>query len=240
MKHLVIAGSIFAVSLASCQDDNTLFNAPNPIRSYEADARIMAQFVDVDANSGMFVLNPDKKITISDYVVNTSREELLMVSEINRSRFLNEMADVNSQISVVKRSGLASAFIYATQMSDAVISGKNNSDILVYRLADEPWGRTKLTTISLEDGKTKSKDFFANSDIVMTVSASGASMFYCAQLTVGDQITKDAETIIISGVKSNIPIHSYVLSMSKKLDDNKTVSGVSLIGGGNINLSFAK
>ncbi len=240
MKKLVIAGSLMAVALASCQDDNTLFDAPNPIRSYEADARIMAQFVEVDTNSGMYVLNSDKKITLSDYVVDTSREELLMVSDINRSRFLDEMDEVNSQISVVRRSGLASAFIYATQMSDALIPGKNNSDIHISRLADEPWGMAKLATISLENGKTISKDFFANSDIVMTVSASSASMFYCAQLTIGDQTNKDAETIIISGVKSYIPIHSYELSMSGKLDDNKTVSGISLIGCGNINLSFAK
>ncbi len=240
MRKFFIAGTVLAISLASCQDDNTLFNELSPIRPYDADVRIMAQFVEMDSNTGMYVINPDKKITLSDYIVNTSREELLMVSEINRTRFLNEMEDINSQISVVRRSGLASAFIYATQMSDGIIPGKNTSSIHISRLEDEPWGRTKLANITLEDRKTKSMDLFANSEMVMTVNAANTSTFYCVQLTIGDQTNKDAETIIISGVKSNIPTHSYEFLMSSKLDENKTISGVSLIGAGIINLSFAK
>ena len=60
--------------LSACSDDNTVFNEPSPIRAYETDAEILAQFVDVDnATGASFSINPDKKITASDYVVNRSR-----------------------------------------------------------------------------------------------------------------------------------------------------------------------
>ena len=39
--------------LASCSDDNILFNEPQAIRAYETDARIMAQFVEVDKSTGI-------------------------------------------------------------------------------------------------------------------------------------------------------------------------------------------
>ena len=42
---------------------------PLPLRAYETDARIMAQFVEVDKTTGSYVLNPDKKITASYYVI---------------------------------------------------------------------------------------------------------------------------------------------------------------------------
>lgn len=49
------------LSVSACSDDNTVFNEPEAIRSYETDAQIMAQFVEVDRTTGTYVLNPDKK-----------------------------------------------------------------------------------------------------------------------------------------------------------------------------------
>ena len=37
-----------AMFITACSDDNTVFNEPSPIRAYETDAEILAQFVDVD------------------------------------------------------------------------------------------------------------------------------------------------------------------------------------------------
>ncbi len=69
--------------LTCCSDDNTVFNEPSQFRAYETDAEILAQFVDVDNVTGAFFINPYKKITASDYVVNHTREELMKVSAVN-------------------------------------------------------------------------------------------------------------------------------------------------------------
>ena len=226
--------------LASCSDDNTMFNEPQAIRAYETDALIMSQFVEVDKTTGTYVLNPDKKITASDYVINKSREELMEVSQINKDRFLREMEDVNNQLSVVKRSGLTSAFIYSTQTTDIVIDGDEDDSFILSRLIEEPYTRNRLASLTLTEGERKSTNFFSQSDMVMTVSAGNSSVFYCAQVTLGDQYDEDAEIIYISGVKSFIPEHSYRLVSPSIVDSNKTISGMTVIGAGNISVSISR
>ena len=179
MKGIILPTMLGVLSLlASCSDDNTLFNEPQAIRAYETDARIMAQFVEVEKATGTYVINPDKKITASDYVINKSRKELTEVSQINKDRFLREMEEVNNQLSVVKRSGLTSAFIYSTQTADVVIDGDEDDSFILSRLIEEPYTRNRLASLTLTEGERKSTNFFSQSDMVMTVSAGNSSAFY--------------------------------------------------------------
>ena len=125
MKKILLPLSVFgSMLLSACSDDNTVFNEPSPIRAYETDAEILAQFVDVDNATGAFFINPDKKITASDYVVNRSREELMMVSTINRDKFTRDMEAVNGMLRAVKQSGNSTAIIYSTYSSDKLIEGR--------------------------------------------------------------------------------------------------------------------
>ena len=238
MKIFYVSSVLIALTFVSCQEDNSLFNEPTAIKAYDTDARIMAQFVEVDNTTGTYVLNPDKKITASDYVINRSREELMEVSQINKDRFLKEMEDVNNLLSVVKRSGLTSAFIYSTQTADVVIDGDEDDSFILSRLIEEPYTRNRIVSLTLTEGERKSTNFFSQSDMVMTVSAGNSSAFYCAQVTLGDQHDEDAEIIYISGVKSFIPEHSYRLVSPSIVDSNKTISGMTVIGTGNISVSI--
>lgn len=241
-RFLLIIIMLGVLSLfVSCSDDNTMFIDPQIIRTYESDARIMVQFVEVDKTTGTYVLNPDKKITASDYVISKSREELMEVSQINKDRFLYEMEDVNSQLSVAKRSGMTSAFIYSTQTSNAVIDGDEDDSFIISRLSEEPYvfNRNKLASLTFTE-KKKSTNFFSQSDMVITVNAGNSSVFYCAQVTLGDKNDMDAEIIYISGVKSFIPEHSYRLVSPSIVDSNKTVSGMTIIGTGNIMVSISR
>lgn len=240
MKNNIILSVIFALTLTSCQEDNPLFNEPAPIRAYETDARIMAQFVEVENTTGNYVLNPDKKITVSDYVVNKSREELMEVSQINKDRFLREMEAVNNHLSVVKRSKSASAFIYSTQTSDVVIDGDENDSFIISRLCEEPYYMNRVASLTLEEGKNRSTNFFCQSDMFMTINAGNFSTFYCAQISLGDQNTNDAEIIFVSGVKSFIPNHTYRLMAPSIGNVYKVISGVTLIGDSNLTVSISR
>ena len=240
MKIFYVSSVLIAMTLVSCQEDNSFFNELTPIRAYDTDARIMAQFVEVDNTTGTYVLNPDKKITASDYVINKSREELMEVSQINKDRFLREMEEVNNQLSVVKRSGLTSSFIYSTQTVDVVIDGDEDDSFILSRLIEEPYTRNRLASLILPEGERKSTNFFSQSDMVMTVSTGNTSAFYCAQVTLGDQNDEDAEIIYISGVKSFISEHSYRLVSPSIVDRNKTISGMTIIGTGNITVSISR
>ena len=186
------------------------------------------------------MLNPDKKITASDYVINKSREELMEVSQINKDRFLREMEDVNAQLSVAKRSGLISAFIYSTQTTDVVIDGDEDDSFIVSRLSEVPYDWDRLASLTLTEGERKSTNFFSQSEMVMTVNAGISSAFYCVQVTLGDQNDEDAEIIYISGVKSFIPEHSYRLVSPSMVHGSKAISGMTLIGAGNISVSISR
>ena len=241
MKRILFLAVLGAsLLLTSCSDDNSLFNEPMPIRAYETDAQIMAQFVEVDNTSGTYVLNPDKKVTTTDYVINRSREELLEVSPVNRDRFLNEMEAVNNQLFLMKRSGLVRAFVYSTLYSNTVIDVDEADSFSISKLAEDSYTRRSIASMKLENDRSNSTSFHSGSVMVMNVNAPSGSTFYLAQVTLGDQIANDAETIIVSGVKSQIPNRSYSLVTSPFLDTNKQLSGINMIGNGNVTISISQ
>ncbi len=225
--------------LASCQDDNTLFSEPVHIRSYETDVQIMSQFIEVDNSTGLFVLNPDKKVMVSDYLINRSREELMRVSQINKKRVLDEMESVNSQIRVMKRSGLADAYIYTMQTTDKVIMGKDDDLMIINNLHNNANSKSNITTLNLEEGRMKKTSFFSTSDLGMNINITNGSTFFLSQLTLGDQEDEEAKIIVISGIKPLMPDHSYRIFTSS-VGENKTLSGMTLIGSNNITVSISK
>ena len=239
-KTLVSTVICMCALLAGCSDDNSMFNTPAPIRAYERDAQIMSQFVEVDISSGTYVLNPDKKIYATDYVINRSREELMEVSEINKNRFFEEMADVNNQLSVMNRSGIVSGKIYSTLTSNTVIDSKDDDSFFISKLSEDSYRGSNMASLSLEGGKTKKVAFDSSSDIVVNVNASSLSTFYLAQVTIGDISNEDKEIILISGIKSFIQDHSYRVSCSTKLDNHKIINGMTLIGNGNLTVSVSR
>ena len=234
----VLSGAILL--LPGCVDDSSMFSEPMSIRSYEADSQIMAQFVEIDMESGEYVLNPDKKVTAADHVVNRSREELMKVSQINRDRFLNDMADVNSLLRMMKRSGLTSAFIYSTLFTNTVIDGDDSDSFRISKMPEESYTRGSAASLQLMYDKVNSTDFHSGPDMVMNINAYSRSSFYCAQVTLGDQTDADAEVIVISGVKSLFPDRSYRLAVPTTLDSNKKISGITLLGNGNLTVSISQ
>lgn len=163
----------------------------------------------------------------------------MAVNQINRNRFFKEMEAVNRQLSAAKRSGLASAFVYSTQTSSLVIDGNDDDSFQIAKLDENTNCLSRVASLTLEDGKIRSASFFTHSDMTMTVNSGNGSIFYCAQVSVGDQSNENAEIVFISGVKSVIPAHSYLLIAPAILDGNRTISGISLIGDGNVTVSIA-
>lgn len=234
----VLSGAVLLLS--GCVDDTSMFSEPKSIRSYETDSQILSQFVEVDMASGKYVLNPDKKVTAADHVINRTREELMKVSQINRDRFLNEMAAVNSQLSVMKRSGLTSAFVYSTLFTNTVIDGDDSDSFRISKMPEESFTRGCASSLQLEYGKVNSTDFHSGSYMVMNINAYSRSSFYCAQVTLGDRTDADAEVIVISGVKSLFPDRSYRLAIPSALDSHKKISGITLLGNGNLTVSISQ
>lgn len=236
---LTLVIGVFCAALTGCSDDNTLFNEPQPIRAYETDALIMAQFVEVDRTTGVYVLNPDKKITGIDYICNKSREDLMSVSPINKSRFIKEMEAVNYLLSATKKSEHPTPIIYATHLSDMVIDGNSNGRVKLTRTIEQFSNLNNQTSLTLEADRDNSANLIPASEMIMTVNADSNSSFYLAQITVGSHNGVE-ECVIITGVKSSISRHSYNMVLSSEPDDLMTMRGKTLIGNANITVSVSR
>ena len=240
MKKILLPLSVFgSMLLSACSDDNTVFNEPSPIRAYETDAEILAQFVDVDNATGAFFINPDKKITASDYVVNRSREELMMVNSVNRDKFTRDMEDVNGVLRTVKKSGISTAIIYSTYFSDKLIEGSTNGTFEIERLAPQSKGGSTLAQMVVTSEGSDARQFYAPLYMTMNLSANSASKFYLYQISLGDTTNPDAGILIVAGLNTPQPCHSYTITNNGN-SDWLSVKGMNLVGDGTLSVSFSQ
>lgn len=228
-----------AMFITACSDDNTVFNEPSPIRAYETDAEILAQFVDVDNATGAFFINPDKKINASDYVVNRSREELMMVSFVNRDKFSREMEDVNVMIRSIKQSGISTAIIYSTYLSDKLIEGGSSDNFKVEKLAVPSRNETPLAQMIVTSERNDARQFYAPRYVTMNVSANSSSKFYLYQISLGDISNPDAGILVVAGLNTPQPSHSYIITNNGN-SDWLSVKGMNLVGDGTLSVSFTE
>ena len=241
MNRLLILASVLSVgfSLSSCRDDNTVFNEPTPIRAYETDAQILLQFVEVENSTGKFVINPNKKINASDYIVNRSREQLTEVAPFNRDRFLREMEDINGLLHSIRQSGIATAMIYSTVTSNSIIQGNNTDFIEIEKLGVSSRGRSDIANLIVDSKKCEPTSFYASDEMTMNVSASCKSLFYYYQLSFGDAANPDKGIVIFSGVRNPRENNSYRIT-SKSGNGWMSIGGQNLVGDGTLSVSVSK
>lgn len=232
----ILTASLFTTA---CSDDNTVFNEPSPIRAYETDAEILAQFVDVDNATGAFFINPDKKITASDYVVNRSREDLMMVNSVNRDKFTRDMEAVNGVLRAVKQSGISTAIIYSTYSSDKLIEGSVNGTFEIERLTSQTRGGSTLAQMVVTSERSDARQFYAPQYMTMNLSASSASKFYLYQISLGDTTNPDAGILIVAGLNTPQPCHSYIISNNGN-SDWLSAKGMNIVGDGTLSVSFSR
>jgi len=240
MKKILLHLSLVSVLLVtSCDNDNTVFNEPSSIRAYETDAEILAQFVDVDNATGAFFINPDKKITASDYVVNRSREDLMMVSSINRDKFTRDMEAVNGVLRAVKQSGNSTAIIYSTYSYDKLIEGRVTDTYDVTKSVTRSISGNTLAQMVVTSERSVVRQFYAPRYVTMNVSANSASKFYLYQISLGDASNPDAGILIVAGLNTPQQCHSYIITNNGS-SDWLSVKGMNLVGGGTLSVSFSR
>lgn len=232
----ILAAAMFTTA---CSDDNTVFNEPSPIRAYETDAEILAQFVDVDNATGAFFINSDKKITASDYVVNRSREDLMMISSINRDKFTRDMEAVNGMLRAVKQSGNSTAIIYSTYSSDKLIEGRFTDTYDITRSATRSISGNTLTQMVVTSERSDTRQLYAPRYVTMNVSANSLSKFYLYQISLGDTSNPDAGILIVAGLNTPQPCRSYIITNNGS-SDWLSVKGTNLVGDGTLSVSFSQ
>ena len=235
VKYLFAISMIGCLFLSSCSDDNTVFEEPMAIRDYQTDSRILSQFVDIDNTTGTFYINPDKKVTPSDYVFNQNREQLMMVSPLNRSRFESEMDYVNGIISANKKDGNISVIL--TTIASANVFNSDNSRWTVNK---NPKGResahNSMVQLSIDNNEASSGLFHFSDGMNMKVSSSNSTPFYISRLTFVSGIDCEEGLILFAGVSMNSIPYTYALNFPDINGRYIQVKGKSMIGNGNLSV----
>lgn len=239
MNKLILTSLIgTALLITACSDDNTVFNEPTPIRAYETDAEVLSQFVEVDSRTGLFSINPNKKVTATDYVINRSREQLAEVSSINRTRFEGEMEQANNLIRAYAKAGDVSV-VYTTRTSGMV---RNNVGGTISLSKSQPYSKEGITEarLSVSGEDICRTGFYSLGNNRLTISSGNTSMFYVAQISFVASDETDRGTILLAGLERNSLPCSYSLSLPEVNGEHLNIQGKSLIGNGSVTVEISE
>lgn len=232
MNKLILNSLIgTALLITACSDDNTVFNEPTPIKSYETDAEVLSQFVEVNSSTGLFSINPDRKVTATDYVVNRSREQLLEVSSINRARFEREMEQANNLIEAYRDAENVSV-IYTTRTSGLVRNNDGGTMRMSKLQSDKMGGRTVARLSVSGDDICQAGFFSMGNGKRLTVSSDNTSTFYVSQISFVTSNDASKGTILLVGLGMNSLQYNYSLALPEINGEYLNIRAKSLIGNG--------
>ncbi len=227
---------VVSVLMTGCSDDNIVFNAPPQIRAYETDAAVLSRFVEVNDRTGLFSINPDKKVTATDYVVNRSREQLLEISSINRARFEREMEQANNLIKAYREADNVSV-IYTILTSGPVINNEGGT-MRISKLQSYNAAARAVARLSVSGDDICRTGFYSMGDNRLTVSCGNTSTFYVSRIAFVTSDDTSKGTILLAGLGINSLPYSYSLVLPEVNGEYLNIQGKSLMGNGNVTVGI--
>lgn len=230
--------ALCGLAVTGCSDDNMVFNEPTPVRAYETDAEVLSQFVEVDSRTGLFSINPNKKITATDYVVNRSREQLSEINSINRARFEGEMEEANNLIKAYAKTGNVS-LVYTTRTSSSARNDEKGTMLLSKFQTYDIDGIT-VGHLSVSGENICRTRFYSKGINRLTISSDNTSMFYVAQISFVTSDETNKGTILLAGVGRNSLPYFYSLLLPEVNGEYLNIQGKSIIGNGSVTVEISE
>ena len=150
MKKFILSYSLIALfslgmCVTSCSDDEVVSNESPVMRDYQTDARILSKFVDVNKSLGEYYINESKKYSPMDYISSSDLEELSKVSQTNRTRFENELKNLNSQLAMAAQDPSVSQIVYNTYGETWIREIDHNAPVKIAEVAKSSSIATRAT-----------------------------------------------------------------------------------------------
>ena len=141
----MIALFSLGMCVTSCSDDEVVSNESPVMRDYQTDARILSKFVDVNKSLGEYYINESKKYSPMDYISSSDLEELSKVSQTNRTRFENELKNLNSQLAMAAQDPSVSQIVYNTYGETWIREIDHNAPVKIAEVAKSSSIATRAT-----------------------------------------------------------------------------------------------
>lgn len=198
--------------ISSCSDDE-MGAQPTVVRDYQTDAQVLAKFVDINKNIGEYYINENKKNSPLAYVTNKDREELELVSPMNRTKYENDLKALNMQLAIVAQRADVSQIVYSTYGETWVRNIADDSPITFTKSTQTSTksARGYLGRLNLLYNSEQRFSFYAGSLIRMRIDINLYSYtYYFYEIICNNNASKsgssaggdDPKRVIMSGTTS--------------------------------------
>lgn len=203
-KVIILSLGLFVLSLQSCHDNFAIETTTG--RSYEQDAVVLNDFVDINKTTHEFFVNPNKRTTVRSYVTNSSLEELNNVTSLNRELFMESLRRVSSQAGQLVSKHAVDYVVMATNGEVYVSKVNRESPVSLNKVMFD--SRNKLVTAAMNVyDDAEQYNFYGNhAETVIELNPqfySSAGWSFYVTCEIGRKQDKETARVLFCGVGYN-------------------------------------
>lgn len=218
MKRLTIALTVLlAVFFQSCQDKVYLENPAT--RTYQQDAVVLNEFVDINKTTHQFYINPNKRSSVLEYI-NNNNEDLYSVNSLNASLFKESIEQINAMAGNAASYHSVDYIVMLTSTQGYISMINRKSPIIIKQLsANNQYHKLTEAYIHVNED-TAPYNFYGNSKEMMielnSQAYKNAGWSFHIICETGSGSSKKIAKILFCGVG-----HHYNPSFSWQINDTE-------------------
>lgn len=203
-KVIILSLGLFVLSLQSCHDNFAIETTTG--RSYEQDAVVLNDFVDINKTTHEFFVNPNKRTTVRSYVTNSSLEELNNVTSLNREQFMESLSRVSSQAGQLVSKHAVDYVVMATNGEVYVSKVNRESPVSLNKVVLDSRNKFVAAAMSVYDDAEQYNFYGNHAETVIELNPqfySSAGWSFYVTCEIGRKQDKETARVLFCGVGYN-------------------------------------
>lgn len=203
-KVIILSLGLFVLSLQSCHDNFAIETTTG--RSYEQDAVVLNDFVDINKTTHEFFVNPNKRTTVRSYVTNSSLEELNNVTSLNREQFMESLSRVSSQAGQLVSKHAVDYVVMATNGEVYVSKVNRESPVSLNKVVLDSRNKFVTAAMNVYDDAEQHNFYGNHAETVIELNPqfySSAGWSFYVTCEIGRKQDKETARVLFCGVGHN-------------------------------------
>lgn len=203
-KVIILSLGLFVLSLQSCHDNFAIETTTG--RSYEQDAVVLNDFVDINKTTHEFFVNPNKRTTVRSYVTNSSLEELNNVTSLNREQFMESLNRVSSQAGQLVSKHAVDYVVMATNEEVYVSKVNRESPVSLNKVVLDSRNKFVAAAMNVYDDAEQHNFYGNHAETVIELNPqfySSAGWSFYVTCEIGRKQDKETARVLFCGVGYN-------------------------------------
>lgn len=231
-KVIILSLGLFVLSLQSCHDNFAIETTTG--RSYEQDAVVLNDFVDINKTTHEFFVNPNKRTTVRSYVTNSSLEELNNVTSLNRELFMESLRRVSSQAGQLVSKHTVDYVVMATSGEVYVSKVNRESPVSLNKVMFDSRNKFVTAAMNVYDDAEQYNFYGNHAETVIELNPqfySSAGWSFYVTCEIGKKQDKETARVLFCGVGYNQNL-SFTWQTNPSGGDSTDWNFITTPGGG--------